>query len=85
MDAQEWSEVKFLRRYRYAHLRNKTNAPMSIKNEDRHGLANLKHEEVKPLDRLHVPPFLVISIFLIPISMVIYSRYQAEDEDIQKM
>ena len=40
-DAETWNETKFMRRYRYAHLRNKTNVPMSIRNEDRHGLANL--------------------------------------------
>lgn len=53
-----------MRRYRYAHLRNKSNVPMSIRNEDRHGLSNLKHEEVKALDKLHFPPLLVMAMLL---------------------
>jgi hypothetical protein len=32
---------------------------MSIRNVDRHGLGNLTHDPVKPLDRLKVPPFLL--------------------------
>lgn len=40
-DATDWGTEKFLRRYRYQHLRNKSSVPMSIKNEDRHGLGNL--------------------------------------------
>jgi len=58
--------MKAFRRYRYAHLRNKTNVPMSIKNEDRHGLSNLLHERVKVLDKLHVPPLLIFAMFIVP-------------------
>ncbi len=40
---------------------------MSIRNYDRHGMANLAHDPVKPLDRLKIPPWLlygcVFSIF----------------------
>jgi hypothetical protein len=32
---------------------------MSIRNEDRHGLGNLKVDSPKPLDRLKIPPFLI--------------------------
>jgi len=37
----DWHEEKFLRRYRYQHLRSDSNVPMSIRNVDRHGLGNL--------------------------------------------
>ena len=32
---------------------------MSVRNYDRHGMVNLAHEEVKPLDRLKIPPWFV--------------------------
>ena len=56
-----------MRRYRYAHLRNKTNVPMSIRNEDRHGLANLQHERVKAFDKLHIPPIIIFLLIGLPI------------------
>ena len=34
---------------------------MSIRNYDRHGMANLAHEPVKPLDRVKIPPWLIYS------------------------
>lgn len=37
----DWNEEKFLRRYRYQHLRSDSSVPMSIRNVDRHGLGNL--------------------------------------------
>ena len=56
-----------MRRYRMTHLRTKSNQPMSIRNYDRHGMSNLMHEPVKPLDRFKIPPWLlyllVFSIF----------------------
>jgi len=61
-----------MRRYRYAHLRNKTNVPMSIRNEDRHGLSNLVHDEVKVLDRIHWPAWLVFMALGIPVSLFLY-------------
>lgn len=36
---------------------------MSIRNIDRHGLGNLRHDPVKPLDRLKIPPFLLYLLF----------------------
>jgi hypothetical protein len=36
--------------------------PMSIRNVDRHGLEYLKHDRVRPLDRLKIPPFLIYII-----------------------
>jgi hypothetical protein len=32
---------------------------MSIRNVDRHGLDNLRHDPVKPFDRLKIPPFVI--------------------------
>ena len=35
---------------------------MSIRNYDRHGMANLAHDKVKPLDRLHIPPWVIYGV-----------------------
>ncbi len=35
---------------------------MSIRNVDRHGLGNLKHDPVKPLDRLKIHPLLIYMV-----------------------
>lgn len=61
---RDFKEEKFLRRYRFAHLRNDSNVPMSIRNVDRHGLVNLTHDKVKALDRLKIPPYLLYALFL---------------------
>ena len=73
-NAEDWNEEKFLRRYRYAHLRNKSSVPMSIRNEDRHGMSNLMHERVKSLDKIHFPPYLIIGLFVVPVLVFVYSR-----------
>ena len=44
------------------HLHTKSNVPMSIRNYDRHGMANLAHDPVKPLDRLKIPPWLIYGV-----------------------
>lgn len=44
------------------HLHTKSNVPMSISNYDRHGMGNLVHDPVKPLDRFKIPPWLVYSV-----------------------
>lgn len=40
-------------------MRSESTVPMSIRNIDRHGIGNLVHDPVKPLDRLKIPPFLL--------------------------
>ena len=55
----DFQEERFLRRYRVLHLHTKANQPMSIRNYDRHGMANLAHEPVKPLDRFKIPAWVV--------------------------
>lgn len=35
---------------------------MSIRNVDRHGLGNLKHDATKPLDRIKLPPWILYMI-----------------------
>ena len=44
------------------HLHTKSTTPMSIRNYDRHGMANLAHDKVKPLDRLHIPPWIIYGV-----------------------
>lgn len=55
----DWNQEKFLRRYRYQHLRSDSNVPMSIRNVDRHGLSNLTHDPVKPFDRIKLHPIVI--------------------------
>ena len=52
------------------HLHTKSNVPMSIRNYDRHGMANLAHDKVKPLDRLHIPPWVIYGVIF---SVVAYT------------
>ena len=58
----DYQEESFLRRYRYQHLATKSKVPMSIRNYDRHGMGNLMHEPVKPLDRFKIPPFVLYAL-----------------------
>lgn len=74
--AYDWNEEKFLRRYRYQHLRSDSSVPMSIRNVDRHGLGNLRHEGTKPFDRLKVPPFVV---YVLAIGLVIIVIAKIDD------
>lgn len=85
-DAADWNQQKFLRRYRYAHLRNtKSTVPMSIRNEDRHGLGNLQHEEVKVFDKLHVPPWLLILLFGLPITTFVATYVNNDRESTENL
>lgn len=51
---------------------------MSIKNVDRHGLGNLKHDPVKPLDRVKLPPFI---LYIGALSCIIYFAMMARDKE----
>lgn len=57
---------------------------MSIRNEDRHGLANLQHERVKAFDRFHMPPWLVFALVLVPTSICLAVQFELVDEEINK-
>ena len=50
---------------------------MSIRNYDRHGMANLAHEEVKPLDRVKIPAWLIWGVLGL---MFFGLNYQAMNE-----
>ena len=58
---------------------------MSIRNEDRHGLKNLKHEEVKVLDRIQVPPLLVLLLIAGPVFYVLQQITRVNDEKAEKL
>ena len=51
---------------------------MSIRNVDRHGIANLAHEPVKAFDRLKVPPIIV---YLFIFCFVLYVIMKFEDNE----
>lgn len=52
---------------------------MSIKNEDRHGLKNLTHERVKPLDKAHIPPYVIFITLLLPFTYYM-SKFITDNE-----
>ena len=58
---------------------------MSIRNVDRHGLGNLKHDAVKPLDRLKIPPFLLYMLVLGAFLYVMATMRDSEEMDFQNL
>jgi hypothetical protein len=58
---------------------------MSIRNVDRHGLGNLKHDPVKPLDRLKIPPFLLYMLILGAFLYVIVTMRDSEEMEFQNL
>ena len=50
---------------------------MSIRNYDRHGMANLMHDPVKPLDRAKIPPWL---LYLIVFSLFGYFVVRVQND-----
>lgn len=58
---------------------------MSIRNVDRHGLGNLKHDPVKPLDRLKIPPFLLYMLVLGAFLYVMATMRDSEEMDFQNL
>ena len=58
---------------------------MSIKNEDRHGLANLQHERVKPFDKAHISPIAIIFIVLGPIAYFIVKKVSEDEESLNQL
>ena len=81
----DWHEEKFLRRYRYQHLWNDTSVPMSIRNIDRHGLGNLQHDPVKPLDRVKVPPWLLYLMVLAAFGYVAMTMQESEETNLEEL
>jgi hypothetical protein len=51
---------------------------MSIRNIDRHGIGNLRHDPVKPLDRLKIPPFL---LYLLALGGILYVVTMLQDTE----
>ena len=58
---------------------------MSIRNEDRHGLANLQHDRVKPFDKYHIPPYLAFALVGIPLLLVMAQLADAEESSITEL
>ena len=40
-------------------------------NYDRHGMENLKHDAVKPLDRIKIPAYVIYMLIFIPTGYLI--------------
>ena len=74
-----------MRRYRYSHLHTKSSVPMSIRNYDRHGIGNLAHDEVKPLDRAKIPPYLLYFLVFSLVSGIYLATYGDKSLDIAQL
>ncbi len=66
-------------------MRNQNSVPMSIRNEDRHGLKNLTHDPVKVLDRLHIPPYIIYGFLFILMGGIIVQQNNNEELDIEAL
>lgn len=58
---------------------------MSIRNVDRHGLGNLQHDPVKPLDRVKIPPWLLYLLFFSAFGYVVMSMQEQEESNIEEL
>ena len=52
---------------------------MSVMNYDRHGMDSLKHDKVKALDRVKIPPVLIFGVAGLTIASI-YSQFQGDKE-----
>lgn len=74
-----------MRRYRYQHLRSQSDVPMSPMNADRHGLANLKKEAPKALDKFYVPPSIVFIMLGFTLAGIAVAIQEQEEVDFEKL
>ena len=58
---------------------------MSIRNEDRHGLANLTHERTKAMDKLHMPPWLIFLLVAFPVCFLVADKMQHEEAELNDL
>ena len=56
--------------------------PMSVMNYDRHGMENLRHDPVKPFDRIKMPPAFLYLFFMFLFGMMYDQRRQSQELDI---
>jgi len=65
------------------HLHTKSNVPMSIRNYDRHGMSNLAHDPVKPLDRFKIPPWLIYGLIVSVFAVFVVTTSNDKSLDIE--
>jgi len=58
---------------------------MSIRNVDRHGLEGLKHDPVKPLDRLKIPPWLLYFVIFGGILLFMFDAQNNKDINFKEL
>ena len=58
---------------------------MSIRNYDRHGMENLKHEAIKPMDRLKIPPYVLYFVVFATFAMITYKANTDETLDTEHL
>jgi hypothetical protein len=83
--ASDYQESSWIRRYRYQHLRSNSSVPMSVRNNDRHGLSNLAHEGTKATDRIKVPPAVMYIFALLIIIIINFRKYTNDELNLEKL
>jgi hypothetical protein len=64
-------------------LRTKNEVPNSLMNYDRHGMENLKHDHVKPLDRIKLPPYVIYAFIFLFSATIAIKVVNDDDENIE--
>eukprot|EP00347_Sterkiella_histriomuscorum_P018826 403344025 len=83
--AYDYAQEKFLRRYRYQHLTNNANLPMSYRNIDRHGLKNLTKESTKILDKYKIPPLVFFGFLTLGFTLIVLLIQQNSELNLQEL
>jgi hypothetical protein len=52
-------------------------------NYDRHGMQNLKHDHVKPLDRIKLPPYVIYCFVFLFGSMALMKHINNDDDNVE--
>ena len=58
---------------------------MSLMNYDRHGMENLKHDKVKPFDRIKIPPVVLYGIFGCFILILLAKMLEDQEQSSEKL
>lgn len=58
---------------------------MSVQNYDRHGIENLQHDPVKPMDRLKIPPIFIYITILSGLAYIKFIQLTNEDMEIERL
>lgn len=58
---------------------------MSLMNYDRHGMENLKHDHVKPFDRIKIPPVIIYGILCCFVLILLAKMLEDQEQTSEKL